>query len=913
MGVLVAQLQEVAHTLARRDGAPEQAGIFAGDNPSEYNANDPIRLWVIQVVIIIGMTQLLALVLGRIRQPRVIAEVIGGVILGPSIMGRIPNFTATVFPPNSIPMLNLTSTIGLVLFLFLVGLEIDVRLVKRNVKASMVISAAGLIIPLGLGAALAVPLYHEFINPDVNYGYFVLFTAVAVGITAFPVLCRILTELKLLDTTVGVVVLSAGVGNDVVGWVLLALTVALVNAGSGLTALWVLLTAIGYVIFLLLPVRWAFRWFARQTGSLEKGTPTALTMTATLVLVFISAFFTDIIGVHAIFGGFLAGLIIPHENGFAISLVEKLEDLVSLLFLPLYFAFSGLRTNLGLLDNGITWGYVVLICVVAFFSKFLGCAVTAKLFGFNYRESGAIGALMSCKGLVELIVLNVGLQAGILDTRVFSMFVLHALILTFMTTPLTLLMYPAKYRRAHDHEEEKVHAVLPALERGSGAEYRSTLSSDAFITKVAVVMDKIEQLPAIMTLTQLLRTSLPSTAVSTPVSLSIQSSDEEKKTNTTPSPTHKPLQLAVDALRLIELTDRTSAVLMSQNADALIHSDPILSVTRTFGYLSNVVVSSALSVIGFEEFAPTVTAHVRETGSQMVIIPWSSGSVFKESSSSGASESNDGPVSPGGRSIAAIAASNPFEGMFGQKQSGQSAAVVHTQFIRKVFNDTPADIALFVDRGVPQALDGSNEQHLFLPFFGGPDDRLALKLVVQLCVNPSVSATVVRMFRTESDDLSPLNTVEATKAQQVLSSSILNTTLGDTVYGPNNTHTRLQSDTADNILWEQYTGGTATGVADALSRISFTQENSSKPLHTVLDMASNTISQYTRQNRRVMVVTGRSRRMAPESHVSELRSLITERNISMGSEVPKTLGAVGAAFVATNANTSLLVLQASRH
>ena len=206
-------------------------------------------------------------------------------------------------------MLNLTSTIGLVLFLFLVGLEIDTRLIKRNARVAAVISIAGLIIPLGLGAALGVGIYREFIPDTVNFGYFLLFVAVAVGITAFPVLCRILTELKLLDTTVGIVVLAAGVGNDVIGWVLLALTVALVNASSGLTALWVLLTSVGFVLFLLFPVKWGYRWLAIRTGSLEKGTPTPFLMTLTILLVFFSAFFTDIIGVHAIFGVYLTSSI----------------------------------------------------------------------------------------------------------------------------------------------------------------------------------------------------------------------------------------------------------------------------------------------------------------------------------------------------------------------------------------------------------------------------------------------------------------------------------------------------------------------------------------------------------------------------------------------------------------------------
>lgn len=257
------------------------------------------------LVIILGITQILVIILARIRQPRVIAEILGGIILGPTAMGRIPNFSATIFPPNGVTLLNLTSNIGLVLFLFLVGLEIDVSVIKKKMAASIAVSVAGLVLPLGMGAAVGVGLYKEFVNPSVNEGYFLLFVAVAVGITAFPVLCRILTEEKLLDTTVGTVTLAAGVGNDVVGWVLLALAVTLVNASSGLTALWVLLTAVGFTLFLLYPVRWAYLLLLRRTGSLEQGSPTTLTMTVTLLLVLIAAFFTDIIGIHPMFGTFI--------------------------------------------------------------------------------------------------------------------------------------------------------------------------------------------------------------------------------------------------------------------------------------------------------------------------------------------------------------------------------------------------------------------------------------------------------------------------------------------------------------------------------------------------------------------------------------------------------------------------------
>ena len=221
---------------------------------------------------------------------------------------------------------------------------------------------------------------------------------------AFPVLCRILTELKLLQTQVGIVVLSAGVANDVVGWILLALCVAIVNAGSGITALYVLLTCVAYVLFLVYAVRPAFLWILRRSGSLGNG-PTQSVVALTVLMVFASAFFTGIIGVHPIFGAFLLGLICPHEGGFAIKLTEKIEDLVTVFFLPLYFALSGLSTNLGLLNDGITWAYVIGVIAVAFVAKVVGGTLAARANKLVWRESFTIGVLMSCKGLVELIVL----------------------------------------------------------------------------------------------------------------------------------------------------------------------------------------------------------------------------------------------------------------------------------------------------------------------------------------------------------------------------------------------------------------------------------------------------------------------------------------------------------------------------
>jgi len=447
---------EFSTQVIQKRAATDQGGLLSGKDPTAFNPADPLRLWILQVGIIICTSSLLSLGLNKMHQPKVIAEVLGGIILGPTAFGRIPGFTEHIFPLASRSYLSLVAHIGLCLFLFIVGLELDSGVVKRNARLSATIALAGMALPFGIGAGMAHAVYKEFINPEIAFTHFMLFIGVAYSITAFPVLCRILTELKLLDTTVGIVVLSAGVGNDIVGWILLALSVALVNASDGLTALYILLACVGWTLFLVFPVKLALRWLAQKTGSIESG-PTVFFMTVTILITFGSAFFTDVIGVHPIFGAFLAGLIVPREGGLAIMITEKLNDMVSIIFLPLYFTLSGLSTDLGLLNNGITWGYTIAIILTAFVGKFGACALAARYFaGFNWTESTAIGSLMSCKGLVELIVLNVGLSAGILSQRVFSMFVLEALVLTFMTTPLVMWVRSAALH--HKHREK--HAGL---------------------------------------------------------------------------------------------------------------------------------------------------------------------------------------------------------------------------------------------------------------------------------------------------------------------------------------------------------------------------------------------------------------------------------------------------------------------
>lgn len=280
---------------AAATGARPQGGILEGLNPIHYNPKDPIALFIVQACIIIIFCRLLHYPLSRFGQPRVIAEVIGGIVLGPSVMMRIPGFQENIFPTASMPVLSNVANLGLLLFLFLVGLEVDTRMFRSNWRVALSVGLASMIIPFGLGVAVAWGLYHEFrvesTLEDMSFGTYALFIGTALAITAFPVLCRILSELQLLSTAVGVTVLAAGIGNDVTGWVLLALSVALVNNASGLTALYVFLTAVAWVLFLVFAVRPAFIWILRRNNSIQNG-PSQTMTGLTLLLVLISSWFT---------------------------------------------------------------------------------------------------------------------------------------------------------------------------------------------------------------------------------------------------------------------------------------------------------------------------------------------------------------------------------------------------------------------------------------------------------------------------------------------------------------------------------------------------------------------------------------------------------------------------------------------
>ncbi|KAF9222970.1 hypothetical protein BS17DRAFT_735128 [Gyrodon lividus] len=879
---------------AKREATGE-GGLLTGTDPTAFTVSDPLRLWIIQVAVIIMMAQLLSLGLRKIKQPKVIAEVLGGILLGPTAFGRIPGFTEHIFPAVSLPYLSLVANIGLCLFLFLVGLEIDASVIKRNARMSVIVSLAGIALPFALGAALSLPLYHHFIDSSVHFTYFMLFTGVAYSITAFPVLCRILTELKLLDTNVGIIVLSAGVGNDIVGWTLLALSVALVNAGSGLTALWILLICVAFTIFLIWPVKMLMLWLARKTGSTENG-PTMFYMTMVITLLWACAFFTDIVGVNAIFGAFLAGLIVPREGGLAITLTEKLEDMVSIVFLPLYFTLSGLNTNLGLLDNGITWAFTIAIACLSFSGKFGGCTIAARLSGFSWREASTIGSLMSCKGLVELIVLNVGLQAGILSPRVFSMFVLEALTLTFLTTPLVIALYPPE-RRVRVGNLNGARAPTIGEESGDPDKSTSTIDEEqSWRHRFTVVLDKLDHIPGVMALTQLVLPPPSSLAGVTSATTMTYSAIERVNKH----------DVSVDALRLIELSDRTSAVMKSSVADSLIHTDPLLGIFRTFGELNDLTVSTSLSVVTYDDLARSVADHAKRHASQLVLLPWLPPTAHSDSSELGT-------VTPKINK----ADHNPFEAFFGSvSKTDKSASATHSQFVRGVFAESKTDVALFIDTGDRTGIGGS--RHIFFPFFGGPDDRLALDFVVQLCVNPRMTATVMRMVKMDVEAGRPpaahiggdLTNPSAREHGHTVTS-----TNGppDTVYGQPTTQTRLQSETADNVLWSKYAfsisenEGSSSPLRSALSRIYFSDLSTPASLHAAIQRAS----EIRETHKRLVIVAGRSRRLATGNHRAELKQLF-EAHRSVGHEVVRqTIGDVATAMVVAGSASAMVVLQAA--
>ncbi len=403
------------------------------------NLKHPLSLLLLQVLVIVLAARTLGSLFRKIGQPPVIGEMVAGILLGPSLLGWIaPAAQSFVFPTDSLDPLKLLSQIGVILFMFVVGTELNLDQLRDKADAAVVVSHASIVVPFFLGTGLAFFLYIPLAPAGVSFSAFALFIGVSMSITAFPVLARILEERGISRTHLGTTAIACAAVDDVTAWCLLAVVVALVKAGGLGGALWTIGLSVLFIFGMLFLVRPRLAWIAQRRATPWTGSSGLLA--AMFALVFASALATEVIGIHALFGAFLAGVCMPPDRELRRFLRERLETFSSAFLLPLFFAFTGLRTQIGLLNDWQGWLMCLGIVAVAILGKLGGSMAAARWTGMSWSDSFSLGALMNTRGLVELIVLNIGFDLGILSPRIFAMLVLMALVTTFMTGPLVALV-----------------------------------------------------------------------------------------------------------------------------------------------------------------------------------------------------------------------------------------------------------------------------------------------------------------------------------------------------------------------------------------------------------------------------------------------------------------------------------------
>lgn len=429
-----------------------------------HNVTHPLAILLLQIITIIVTSRIFGFLFKKIGQPTVIGEIIAGIFLGPSFIGMFfPEFSLFLFPKTSLPNLQFISQIGLILFMFIVGMELDLNTLKKKAHEAVIISHASIIFPFALGMGLAYYMYQTYAPNDVNFLSFSLFIGISMSITAFPVLARIVQERQLTKTRLGAIVITCAAADDITAWCILAAVIAIVKAGSVVSSFYIILMAVAYVLLMVKVIK----PFLKRLGDIysHQDTLSKPVVAIFFITLLVSAFLTEIIGIHALFGAFMAGVIMPQNLHFRNVFIEKVEDISLVLLLPLFFVFTGLRTQIGLLNDAGLWWTCALIIAVAVTGKFFGSTIAAKFMRQSWKDSLTIGALMNTRGLMELIVLNIGFDLGILSPSVFAMMVIMALFTTFMTGPaLDFINFIFKDRKTSEQTDEiqkhRKHKIL---------------------------------------------------------------------------------------------------------------------------------------------------------------------------------------------------------------------------------------------------------------------------------------------------------------------------------------------------------------------------------------------------------------------------------------------------------------------
>ena len=429
-----------------------------------HNIMEPAAMLLLQIISILLVSRVFGFLFVKIGQPTVIGEILAGIVLGPSLLGYFfPEAYSFLFAPDSLSNIYILSEIGLVLFMFVIGMELDLSALKNKMGTTFVISQASIVIPYFMGMWLAYYLYEEFAAGQTDFISFALFIGISMSITAFPVLARIVQEKGLTKSHLGTISIASAAFNDVTAWCVLAAVIAISKTGSLYSSLFNIGLAVAYILVMMFLVK----PFLKRIGEIYKNSEVVnkSVFAFFLLVLIISAYITQLIGIHALFGAFLAGVIMPPLPSFRKLIVDKVEDVSLTLLLPLFFVYTGLRTEIGLLNTPYLWWVAFIFIVVAVVGKFIGSAFSAKVLGETWKDSLSIGILMNTRGLMELIVLNIGYEMGILPPPIFVMLVIMALVTTFMTTPILSLinfLFPEK-RIREEYERHQSLGIFKAL------------------------------------------------------------------------------------------------------------------------------------------------------------------------------------------------------------------------------------------------------------------------------------------------------------------------------------------------------------------------------------------------------------------------------------------------------------------